>query len=151
MEPYGKSKDKVPLKNVFVKKVPFSLLVGLLDRICSRIEGRGIEEGLRVYYYISEYEYRKMIFENLHMGFLNSIRDYYSTFFSRYWERDFTYNSFKTIVRQICKINGVRYEKEKVILNSETVVRYRIYLSDLSLEPSLPEGKEEIMDEKREK
>jgi hypothetical protein len=124
--------EKLPLKNVFIKKIPLNLLVELLDKICSRMEGRGIENGVRVYYYISEYEYRKMIFEHLEVDFLKSIRPYYSNFFSHYCERDFTYNSFKTIVRQICKIHGIRYEKEKVILNSETVVRYCIYVSDLS-------------------
>jgi hypothetical protein len=124
---------KKPLKNVFVKKIPLQLLVDLLDRICSRTEGRGVENGVHVYYYISEYEYRKMIFEHLDTFFLSLIRPYYSSFFSHYCDRDFTYNAFKTIIRQICKIHGIRYEKEKIILNSETVVRYRIYVSDVKL------------------
>jgi hypothetical protein len=127
-------KEKKPLKNVFVKKIPLKLFVNLLEKICSRMEGRGMENGMRLFYYVSEYEYRKMVFEGLDVEFRESLRKYYYDFFSRYWERDFTYNAFKTIIRQICKIHDVRYEKETVVLNSETVVRYRIYLfSNLDL------------------
>ena len=135
-------KDKIPLKGVFVKKVPLYLLFDLLDKICSRLEGRGFENGVRLYYYVSEYEYRKMVFENMHVDFLNSIREYYSPFFSRYYEREFTYNAFKTILRQICKIHGIRYEKETIILNSETVVRYCIFL------PCIDSGSAPLIDEK---
>lgn len=123
------SENKIPLKNVFSKKIPSTLLLNLLDKICSRVEGRGVENGIRIYYYVSDYEYRKMVFEGLDVAFLNSLREYYYHFFSKYWEREFTYNAFKTIIRQICKINGIRYEKETVIVNSEAVVSYCIYVS----------------------
>jgi hypothetical protein len=124
-------KGKKPLKNVFVQKIPLKLLVDLLEKICSRLEGRGMENGVRLFYYVSEYEYRKMVFEGWDVEFRESLRKYYYDFFSRYWQRDFTYNAFKTILRQICKIHGIRYEKETVVLNGETVVRYLIYVSEL--------------------
>ena len=125
-------KGKHPLKNVFVEKIPLKLLVDLLEKICSRLEGRGMENGVRLFYYVSEYEYRKMVFEGLDVEFRESLRKYYYDFFSRYWQRDFTYNAFKTILRQICKIHGIRYEKETVVLNGETIVRYLVYVSDLN-------------------
>lgn len=128
------NKEKKPLKNVFVKKIPLKLLVDLLEKICSRMEGRGMENGVRLFYYVSEYEYRKMVFEGLDVEFRESLRSYYYDFFSRYWERDFTYNAFKTILRQICKTNGIQYEKETVVLNSYSMVRYRIYISNLELQ-----------------
>lgn len=121
-------KEKGPLRNVFVEKIPLKILFDLLDKICSVIEGRGVEKGVRLFYYISEYEYRKMVFDRLHTEFLNSIRNYYSTFFSRYWEREFTYNAFKTILRQICKTHGIRYEKQSYVVNSEIVASYLIYV-----------------------
>jgi hypothetical protein len=121
-------KEKGPLRNVFVEKIPLKILFDLLDKICSVIEGRGVEKGVRLFYYISEYEYRKMVFDGLHIAFLNSIRNYYSAFFSRYWEREFTYNAFKTILRQICKTHGIRYEKESHVVNSEIVASYLIYV-----------------------
>ena len=93
------------------------------------MEGRGMENGVRLFYYVSEYEYRKMVFEGLDVEFRESLRNYYYDFFSRYWEREFTYNAFKTILRQICKIHGIVYEKEAVFLNSYSVVSYRIYIS----------------------
>jgi hypothetical protein len=140
-----KNKDKVPLKNVFVKKIPLKLFIDLLEKICSHMEGRGMEKGERIYYYVSEYEYRKMVFENLHLSFLHSIRECYSPFFSRYYERDFTYDAFKTILRQICKIHGIHYEKDSIIVNSDTTVRYRIYLSHSVL---LEYSVQETVDEK---
>jgi hypothetical protein len=138
---------KKPLKHVFVQKVPLSLLVDLLEKICSRLEGRGIENGVRLYYYVSEYEYRKMVFEHLHIHFLDTLQNYYSSFFHRYYERDFTYNSFKTILRQICKIHNIVYEKENVIINSETVVRYRVYISNTILEEHMKHKETEENDD----
>lgn len=120
--------EKKPLKNVFIEKIPLKFLFELLDKICSSMEGRGVEQGIRIYYYISDYEYRKMVFDGLHIDFLKSIQSYYSPFFSRYYEREFTYNSFKTIVRQICKIHGIRHEKQNTVLHSEITVSYYIYI-----------------------
>ena len=124
----GGIEKRAPLKNVFVEKIPVEILFELLEKICSLVEGRGVEKGIRMYYYVSDYEYRKMVFDGLHIPFLNSIRPYYTDFFARYCEREFTYNAFKTIVRQICKIHGVRHEKQSFVVNSEITVAYCIYL-----------------------
>jgi hypothetical protein len=124
----GGIEKRAPLKNVFVEKIPVEILFELLEKICSLVEGRGVEKGIRNYYYLSDYEYRKMVFDGLHTPFLNSIRPYYTDFFARYCEREFTYNAFKTIVRQICKIHGVRHEKQSFVVNSEITVAYCIYV-----------------------
>jgi len=127
-EANGVVEKRAPLKNVFLEKIPVEILFELLEKICSLVEGRGVEKGVRIYYYLSDYEYRKMVFDGLHTPFLNSIRPYYTDFFARYCEREFTYNAFKTIVRQICKIHGVRHEKQSFVVNSEITVAYCIYV-----------------------
>ena len=49
--------------------------------------------------------YRKMIIHQNHTAFCGTLMDYYHVSKRYYLTREFTYNSFTNIIRQLCKSN----------------------------------------------
>ena len=97
-------------KSYIVKRaIPSELLFDFLEKICSVKEG--VRDGKRVYYFITFDVYRKMNFEGLSMGFVESLREYYLPCFqAKYLDKDLTYNRFNTLIRQICKVCHLKWE-----------------------------------------
>ena len=81
---------------LFVKPVPIELLLELLDKICTKTDH---------FYMVDMNAYRKMIFHQYHTPFCESLTQYYHVSKRYYLTREFTYNSFTNILRQICKSN----------------------------------------------
>jgi len=75
--------------------VPISMLTDLLDKIC--------EPGQE--YVIDNNAYKRMKFHRYHTPFLEALVPYYHWSKRFYVERECTYTSFMTIVRQICRIH----------------------------------------------
>ena len=53
--------------------------------------------------------YKKLIYKNNHIDFLEELKPYYFQSKHHYLEREFTYISFITIIRQLAKINKIDY------------------------------------------
>lgn len=53
--------------------------------------------------------YKKLIYENNHLDFILEIKPYYFKSKHHYLDRQFTYISFITIIRQLAKINNIDY------------------------------------------
>ena len=85
---------------IFKNAVPNELFYNLLDNICSKNDK---------YYIFNNDAYKKGIFFNLISPFLDVCKPYYHISKRTYLERKLTYNSFTTIVRQICKFNKLEY------------------------------------------
>jgi len=81
---------------LFVKPVPIDFLLELLDKICTKTDH---------FYMVDMNAYRKMIFHQYHTAFCSTLMDYYHVSKRYYLTREFTYNSFTNILRQICKSN----------------------------------------------
>lgn len=87
-------------KQIFKKPIPADMLFSLLDTICIKEENN---------YIFNNNSYKKGLFENSIPPFVESCRPYYHTSKQKYVDKKLTYNSFTTILRQICKYNNVTY------------------------------------------
>ena len=107
------------MSSIFKQIVPKEIMYTLLDKIAQRNSQN---------YIIDLSSYKKLKYENLQHKFLEDIIDYYH-FSKRYYiERDFSYNSFTTILRQICKINNIQFFKNIKYNNSKHYIEYFVEL-----------------------
>ena len=106
------------LKQIFKKQISINILYELLELISLKTDK---------YYLIDLSAYKKMIFQNLHEDFLINVKDYYHTSKKFYIEREFTYNSFTNIIRQICKSNEITFQSCIKYNSSKYNIDYFIY------------------------
>jgi len=104
---------------IFKITVPNELVVKLFNIIAVKTDK----------YYIIDYNsYKKGIYTNDIPNFIQECSPYY--FLSKrkkYLERPLTYNSFTTIIRQICKHNLIKYTSQVKYDKSEYNIVYYIY------------------------
>ena len=105
-------------KQIFKTGIPPEILFDLLENICIKTD---------TYYIVDIIAYKKMKFHNLHEPFLMTIVDYdhYSKKF--YVEREFTYNSFTNIIRQICRVNNITFTSDIKYNGSKYHIDYFVY------------------------
>jgi hypothetical protein len=106
------------MKQIFRKNVPNELLFELLDKICLKTEK---------YYLFDNNSFRKLVYNNLHPDFLNAITEFYHISKQFYVSRKLTYNSFTTILRQICKSNNIMFTSQLKYNESKYNIDYFIY------------------------
>lgn len=109
-------------KQIFKKNVPTHVLYDLLEKICLKTER---------YYFIDINAFKKMIHLELHHDFLKTVASYYHSSKMFYVERDFKYNSFKTIVNQICKSNNVIFTSQIKYNESKYNIHYFVYFDNI--------------------
>ena len=71
--------------------------------------------------------YRKMQFNNLQEDFCSTILLYYHLGKQFYVSREMTYNSFTTIIRQICKYHAIMFSSQIKYNESKYNINYQIY------------------------
>ena len=71
--------------------------------------------------------YRKMLFYSYYEEFCEKLKDYYHLSKQFYLERKMTYNSFTTILRQICKHNNIMFTSQIKYNESKYNIDYLIY------------------------
>ena len=103
--------------NVFCKEIPLDVLWTFLEDVCVHED---------TYFFIDKNMFAKMIFERKHLQFLDSLRYYYFKSKHHYLSYDMTYNSFVTIVRQICNYHNCSYLKRKKYNHSDYTMCYFI-------------------------
>ena len=109
------------MKQIFKDVMSADILYNLLDQICLKKDK---------YYFLDETAYRKMMFHNLHTGFIEGLRPYYHTAKVFYLDREFTYNSFTNIVRQVCKHLSIAFESEIKFCHSKYYINFFIMPKD---------------------
>jgi hypothetical protein len=60
-------------------------------------------------YVIDYITFKKMVFHKYQEPWLDELKEYYHNSKKFYITREFNYNSFITIIRQLCKIHGKSY------------------------------------------
>ena len=105
-------------KQIFKKMVPIEILYDLLEQICLKTDK---------YFFIDTNSFKKMLFHNLHLPFLETVIEYYHSSKKFYVERKFSYNSFTNIVRQICKSNDVLFTSQIKYNESKYNIDYFVY------------------------
>lgn len=106
------------LTQIFKKDIPITILFELLEKISLKTDK---------YYLVDNNSYKKMIFHGYHTEFLNKIITYYHSSKKYYAERELTYNSFTTIIRQISKNNMIQFTSQIKYNSSKYNIEYLIY------------------------
>jgi len=105
-------------KQIFKSDVPNHILFTFLDKICLKTDK---------YYLIDMNAYRKMLFYNYQTDFCEDLKQYYHLSKHFYLERKMSYNSFTTILRQLCKHNNIMFASQIKYNESKYNIDYLIY------------------------
>jgi hypothetical protein len=102
---------------IFKNVVPKEIFVDLLEKICEKSDSSFI---------IDNNAYKRMKFHNYHTHFLIIILPYYHWSKRFYIEREFTYSSFMTIVRQLCRLHKMTISSQLRYSESTYTIEYKI-------------------------
>jgi len=103
---------------IFKNCVPNKLLFDLLDSICLKNEK---------YYILTVESFKKGIYKEIIQLFFENCKQYYHISKRKYLERNVSYNSFTTILRQICNFNKIIYTSQIKYDKSTYNIVYYIY------------------------
>jgi hypothetical protein len=103
---------------IFKNTVPNELLISLLDEIAVKTEKCFV---------FNNNSYKKGIFNDTIPTFLEKCKPYYHISKRKYLERKINYNSFITILRQICNFNKITYTSQIKYDKSNYDIVYYIY------------------------
>jgi hypothetical protein len=109
-------------RQIFKNNIPVTILFDLLDSICFKNEKN---------YILNIEAFKKGIFKEVLQKFLEDCRPYYHLSKHKYLDRKLTYNSFTTIVRQICNFNKIIYTSQIKYDKSTYNIVYYIYFPPL--------------------
>ena len=104
---------------IFKDRIPNEMLIKLLDDIAVKYEK---------YYIINNNSYKKGMFNNIIELFITQCMPYYHISKRKYLERKLTYNSFITVIRQICNFNKITYTSQLKYDKSTYDITYYVYL-----------------------
>ncbi len=103
---------------IFKKQLPINILYDLLDKICIKNEK---------YYIFDKISYKKGEYQKILEPFLQLLSEYYHASKQYYLIRKLSYNSFVTIIRQICRLNNINYISKILYSKSDYNIVYYIY------------------------
>jgi hypothetical protein len=103
---------------IFKEHVPDEMFFNLLENIAMKNDK---------YYSINKNSYKKGMFDNSIVEFIQQCKQYYYLSKHKYLDRKVTYNSFITIVRQICNFNKITYTSQIKYDKSNYDIWYYIY------------------------
>lgn len=103
---------------IFKNQVPNVLLFSLFDKICLKNEK---------HYIFNSISFKKGTYTEDIQNFLNECKPYYHISKRKYLETKLTYNSFTTVLRQICNYNKITYTSQIKYDKSSYDILYYIY------------------------
>ena len=103
---------------LFKQKIPIALLFDLLDSICVKQNDR---------YELNNISFKKGIFNKTIGGFLEQCKPFYHGSKLKYLVRVLSYNSFITVVRQICNSHNIEYKSNIKYDKTSYDIIYYIY------------------------
>jgi hypothetical protein len=105
---------------IFKSKIDTKLLYELLDKIAFKNEK---------FYMFNNESFKKGVIQEDIPNFIEDCKEFYHLSKQKYLERKLTYNSFTTILRQICKYNKIIYTTQIKYDSSTYNIIYFIYFS----------------------
>jgi hypothetical protein len=105
---------------IFKSKIDTKLLYELLDKIAFKNEK---------FYMFNNESFKKGVIQEDIPNFIEDCKEFYHLSKQKYLERKLTYNSFTTILRQICKYNKITYTTQIKYDSSTYNIIYFIYFS----------------------
>jgi len=109
---------------IFKNKVPNESLFMLLDSITQKTDK---------YYLINNDVFKRGIYNQKIPAFFEEIKSYYHVSKQKYVEKKLTYNSFVTVLRQICNHANIKYTSQIKYDKSNYDIYYYIYFDNESL------------------
>ena len=103
---------------IFKSSVPNNKLFSLLESIALKTEKK---------YIFNKNAYKKGLIDDKIQNFINDCKPYYYLSKQKYLEKKLTYNSFATILRQICNYNKIVYTSQIKYYKSDYDIEYHIY------------------------
>jgi len=103
---------------IFKKNVPNELLFNLLESICAKNEK---------HYTFNNEAFKRGIFQESIPKFLTECNPCYHISKKKYLEKKLTYNSFTTVLRQICNFNNITYTSQIKYDKSNYDIVYYVY------------------------
>jgi hypothetical protein len=103
---------------IFKNKVPNALFFELLDRITLKNEK---------HYTFNLESFKKGLYNEEIIKFFEILKPYYFMSKLKYLEKKLTYNSFSTVLRQICNYNKIIYTSQIIYNKSAYNIVYYIY------------------------
>jgi hypothetical protein len=104
---------------IFKRAISNDKLIELLDDIGMKNEK---------FYIINNESYKRGLFTSSIPNFIEHCKPYYHISKQKYLERKLTYNSFTTILRQICNFNKIKYTSQIKYDKSNYSIIYYVYL-----------------------
>lgn len=102
----------------------YNILLNLLKEYAS------IED---VYYVINNVSYKKLIYDNKLINFIEELKLCYHKSKFKYLENCKTYNNFLTIIRHLCSYNNLPYHKKVIYKKSKYEPCYYINMSSIDI------------------
>lgn len=103
---------------IFKNNIPNDIVFKILEDIAIKTDK---------YYIINNNSYKKGIFNETVPVFLEECKPYYHISKRKYVERKSTYNSFITVLRQICNYNKITYTSQIKYDRSKYDIIYHVY------------------------
>jgi hypothetical protein len=103
---------------IFKNKIPNNVFFELLDKICQKNEK---------HYIFNTESFKRGIYKESIQKFIELCTPYYHISKRKYLEKKLTYNSFTTILRQICNFNKITYTSKIIYNKSVYNIVYYIY------------------------
>ena len=107
------------MSQVFRKTVPIDIVYELLEKVCDSTLSDN-------YYIFTLSSYKKLSYYGDDAEFLLKLAPYYHASKVFYVEREHTYKTFCTVLRQICKINNIGITTKMNYSNSSYYIDYYI-------------------------
>ena len=102
----------------------YTVLVNLLKHYASRED---------IYYVINLVSYKKLIYDNNLINFIDELKPFYYNSKLKYLENCKTYNNFLTIIRHLCSYNNLSYHKKVIYKKSKSEPSYYINMSSIDI------------------
>ena len=106
---------------IFKNPVPNETLFDLLDKNGSKTDK---------YYIFNNNAYKKGTLNGSIVAFIEALKPFYHTSKQKYLERKHSYNTFTTILRQICNFNKITYTSQIKYDKSSYDIVYYVYFVD---------------------
>jgi hypothetical protein len=103
---------------IFKNRFPNSLFFELLNKICVKNEK---------YYLFNLDAFKKGVYNDYFQCFFEVCKPYYFLSKHKYFEKKIMYNTFSTILRQICNYNNILYTSRIIYNKSKYNIVYYIY------------------------
>jgi hypothetical protein len=105
---------------IFKYNIPSQILINLLNNIAIKKND---------FYELNINSFKKGIYNQSIEYFINECKPYYYISKRKYLEKKLTYNSFITIIRQICNNNFINYTSKIKYDKSDYYIEYYIYIN----------------------